>query len=285
MDGILTTSTSGLASAVTTSKFVAYFDVLGYSDYLQDAEDEAGFYSSIRRAVGLANEINKQPEGYVTKTFSDNVVITTSEDNVESDFERLSHLITFMSFAHVLMLVDEGLLIRGCIVHDNVLVDNDVVFGRAIVSAHQTERDARFPRTVIHDSVFDVLSSEEVGVLPLVSIDDDGRRYIDYFRAMDLIPIAVPDGDNRPDREILVDVARTRIEGLLAKHGRYPSRTAKSETIIARERIIEKHAWVAYKFNDYCSEVDLESYSIPFEVQFNRRLMKPELRIMNRARQ
>lgn len=258
----------------TTPTFLAYFDILGYSDYLESTEDEARLYGSVRRAVDLAKEVERQPEGYVTRTFSDNVLMAPSADNAEGDVERALHLVTFIAFSHIVMLVDEDAFIRGSIVYDSLLIDKDVVFGRGIVSANAAEHRAVYPCTILDESALRRLG-DVAEALPLVRCDADGEWYVDYFAAIG----GLASGGFGHDEKELLMAARSNLCARVRKYCSYPHNVTKRETIAAREKIIAKHAWVLTKFNDYCYMRDLPECAVPYSLAMNGRLCKYELKL------
>lgn len=185
---------------------LTYFDILGFRGIIGDSSDPELIASKLRVFSRLSKPERAEMEKWqhTFSHFSDlavrNVPIKVREElGVEQGLLYWELLDLAYIQSH---LAEDGILIRGATTVGDIYVDQDLIFGPALVRAYELERDvAAFPRIVLDSRVFDRLAdSPELrmpGVLDqmkslgtVVAKDNDGTWFVDYLQATmhELIP-------------------------------------------------------------------------------------------------
>lgn len=167
--------------------FIAYFDILGYKDKLnQDYEDNnTNTYDAIKACISLSKKLIKyNPDEIKMKVFSDNFFFCA-----ENNYLKLLSLVGCLQCA----LSSINIFVRGSIVYDEIIFDEDFIYGKGIINAYKLESEISiFPRIIIDDSFFngikkiekvDDLSIFESSRLYNISknIDFDNNQYLNYL--------------------------------------------------------------------------------------------------------
>lgn len=130
---------------------------------------------------------NKEKNSTIATQFSDTLVVSFKEDDptqVLYLFDDIQDL--------VMRLVKKNIICRGAISYGKLIHTKDVIFGPALVDAYETESmAAMYPRVVLDRNIIDIgitrdryykeKDSAEKGLLSYLSLDTDGKYYIDYF--------------------------------------------------------------------------------------------------------
>jgi hypothetical protein len=183
---------------------VTYVDILGFRELIDTKT--AGEISRTIRVVkeevqpqfkfGFKKKLKGVPDvEYVN--FSDLTIISTPLRRLEAPpLGSLFHQLIRLVHAQAILLIEEGILIRGGITVGNLVKSWGQLFGPAIVRAYEIESEiAKHPRVVIGKEVFTELArnsglwmhdreSEEESVRDLLRKDDDGEFFIDYLRVI-----------------------------------------------------------------------------------------------------
>ena len=150
--------------------YVAYFDLLGYKEYLKNNPDNAiDFLNFINH--GITNTINyieninnsELIKGIAnitikTKVFSDNILLCM--DVLDGDDEKY-RLISFISIVAEIQrgfILQCGLFLRGGIVEGDISFNDDYVFGQGLVDAVDSEAKAVYPRIIVSKKLVELLS-------------------------------------------------------------------------------------------------------------------------------
>ncbi|CAO4172355.1 hypothetical protein EEDFHM_02073 [Methylorubrum populi] len=166
-------------------RIVAYFDVLGWKNVIEDAGVNPTRLGQLRSLVGLYGYLQKQivedSRGSAISAFSDNVVASQRYD--ADALQDFIDTIGRYQFAAAL----NGFFIRGAVTVGDLFHDRTSVFGPALIRAHDLEsREAKYPRVILDPGRMDVLgSSKRIRTL-------DGHFTIDTFGAEFIRVCAAP---------------------------------------------------------------------------------------------
>lgn len=260
----------------TSSCYVAYFDILGYRDFLKDPEaNEYELLSSIKQEFETLSALNDDPaikvEGLRTKSFSDNVVLVLETSEDESEIVSFRFLVILLCTIQLLFLEQHNLLIRGSVVFGDVYIDDSMVFGKGLVEAVETEeKKSVFPRIVIDASIGKRLG-EKAFTLPYIKTDEDNEHYIDYFGFIEIY-------QERFRQASCVQNIRDSLASMVRRYCRFSPNVKDPKTIAAKERVIAKHLWVIEKFNEYCHLRGQDEWEVKYYPVLNERILKYELR-------
>jgi hypothetical protein len=151
-------------------RFVAFVDILGFSQLVQRTVTDHGLFERVyavlrdSRDQNLFRELfhdgnwpsnyqNTQEFGVV---FSDSVVHTTQFDargliGMMFELNRLT-----------LSLLQNGFFVRGGLVVGDIFVDRNIVFGPGLIEAYELESShAVYPRILVSDSVINAIAATE----------------------------------------------------------------------------------------------------------------------------
>ncbi|WP_165056527.1 MULTISPECIES: hypothetical protein [unclassified Adlercreutzia] len=256
---------------------IAYFDILGYKDFLKSNDnDEFALLSSIDEEFFKLNQLNKNkglaPIGLRTKTFSDNVVLAIKSTSDLEEKEPFDFLAALLCILQLRFLERHNLLIRGSLVFGDILVNESMAFGKGLIDAVAAENErSKFPRILIDESVAKKLG-HNMSRLSFIRRDNDGEYYLDFFQAVGFYT------ENARNAGCLAKI-RVNLEKRIRMYCKYSQNVKVDSTILARDRIISKHLWMVEKFNAYCNENGEVEHSVRYLPVLNKRLMKYELRV------
>lgn len=227
----------------------AFIDILGYRDYIATAFKEPGKGEKellrLRNALDVAYRDLKarscweNPFGDMApqvRSFTDNLIIGYPIPEYGWwAVEHLNSLIFYISFLQAEM-AREGYFIRGAISVGDLYIDEDIVFGPALMEAYHAEQNlAIYPRVILCESAEMQYRDprRERRVTDLL-IDSDQRVFVDYLE--NTVMIAYP--DDRPFTEFL--------------EGHKKSVVAKLQEFANRPYIRAKYDWAATYHNSFC---------------------------------
>jgi hypothetical protein len=237
--------------AATRPSVVAIFDFLGFSQDIKEAyatgrapellarlrEALSAGYESLRDT--LSSTVFDKPRGWDVKAFTDNVVIgyPISDDG---EFELGSIFESVALFQ--LDMIRQGFFVRGGIAVGEMYMDEDIVFGDALIKAYEGENSlARDPRIVVTESARSLMEGhlryyaavERAPQSQLVLCDEDGQFFVNYLAAIFVDEAAFLIDWLQAHQEI--------VEKKLQEHRNKPS-------------VWSKYAWVARYHNYFCQE-------------------------------
>jgi hypothetical protein len=256
----------------------AYVDLLGYTELIKKTQggDEKQ-QLQLRRLHKTLKETRYpfEPEyiktilqeaymqwrgkmSWALRAFSDNIAIGYPalmwQDGVFLDYVRaaFSEIVWLLSNFQFEMAL-QGFFMRGAMTFGQAYIDEYMVFGEALLEAHDVERCiACYPRIIVSDSLKKEIEKhgDDSPLSHELLKDADGQFFINYLQ------VAVPcRGEIRRD-EIMGH--KNVIEKMLAEHGNAP-------------RIWEKYAWVANYHNSFC---EMNSESLTNEYWIDMRLFR-----------
>ncbi len=181
--------------------FVLYADILGYSAYCQDALAVGKgnlFLKNLHGAFNNAyNKIRKHSSGFnvavdyfSVRIFTDNIVIGYPLRDLKRDYgePELGSVLTMVSEFQS-ELASQGFFLRGGIAYGNHYMDNDIVFGPALVKAYKHDKKGGPPRIVIDPTALMMIKRQtDCYPEPFLSPhyyhlleDADGAIYLNYL--------------------------------------------------------------------------------------------------------
>lgn len=168
------------------NRIVAFIDLLGFKSAIKEktCEDIAYAIMCFHSLTKIKNPFAKTRR--ITQ-FSDSIVISAQAEEPSAVFFLLVDIQQMIG-----KLIAKGFLCRGGISIGKLIHNNRFLFGEGMVSAYQMEsKTAKYPRVIVENEVISLahkhhaeqnLPEEELQyVKEIVTQDDDGFYYIDYF--------------------------------------------------------------------------------------------------------
>jgi len=253
-----------------TLAYCVYADIVGFENITLEALKQKKGGDLLARLHKVISNFADNYKEWDIKFFTDNIVIgqpTRADDTSESDFGFT--IIPIIEYQ--LSMALNGFFLRGGFTIGSLFLDDYIVFGSALLEAHEIEQSlAREPRIVLSEDVLKLLKIH-VGYYgkPEISpqfneilIDSDGNAFINYLTSL------IDDAD---DLESLSDAwdglekHKLHIESGLVKYRTKPD-------------IWSKYYWLANYHNYFCEEVrHLKGYNRKFRIYsrlLRRRLLK-----------
>ena len=189
---------------------VALIDILGYQGMIRDAtKRESGsldlptkLQATVSGAVSHLRQKTPGPFFWMTKTFTDNFVLGypidphRGETNPGDSCRRKElalRIIAGRVAAFQMEMTRGGFFVRGAIAVGDMHVDEDVVYGPALLCAHDAEQEiARDPRVILTDSALGVIGAEQQRpAVPRHSRHEepilegcDGKQFVNYLASV-----------------------------------------------------------------------------------------------------
>jgi hypothetical protein len=249
----------------TLNSVVVYLDVLGVSDEIRETYKAKDLIVPINYLRSFKNTLNKSIENikdrdimgiwknkknhWEVKAFTDNIVLGYP---IADDGEPEMGTTFFNLSLFQLEMVLSGLFVRGAFSIGEHYMDEDIVFGNALLEAYSAEQNiARDPRIILTGSAIKYLKRhlKYYGYIKHspqykeILRDVDGQFFINY---LDMLI-----SDDGIDYENL-NKHRTVIEEHLRKFKSVP-------------KIWSKYSWVANYHNYFCeqrSDIDNKKYKV-----------------------
>jgi len=166
-------------------RFVAFVDILGFSDFVGRADEQPELIEKIQKALAALATHSTGPENEAphnaiqASVFSDNIVISGHD-------QPYGLGILLIGTAGIcLRLLELGFLTRGGIAYGKLAHDKRMVFGPGLVEAAELERSvAHYPRVVLSESVV-ARAYELIEQAPdfgnFLRVDSDGLFFLHYL--------------------------------------------------------------------------------------------------------
>ena len=167
-------------------RIVAFVDLLGFKNAIKEkkSEDIAYAINSFHSLKKLNNPFAKTRR--ITQ-FSDSVVISAQAEEPSAVFFLLVDIQIMIA-----NLITKGFLCRGGICVGQLVHNDKFLFGDGMVSAYLMEsKRAKYPRIIVEENVINLARKHHAAqnrpeeelkyVKDIVTLDDDGYFFIDYF--------------------------------------------------------------------------------------------------------
>jgi hypothetical protein len=168
---------------------VLFLDLLGVSEMSRDDNAERHL-RKLGDAVGAYRNFLAADSPYPAAFFSDSFVLASPAlDGEASEAAAVAEVVGQAAWLQ-LDLLERGFFARGAITLGPIHLRQGLVFGPALVEAHDLERDAAvYPRIILareaEKSQRSAVAASEgsLGSLPLL-YDNDSRAFVDYMRVL-----------------------------------------------------------------------------------------------------
>lgn len=234
---------------------VAFLDILGFQESIRTAYrvgENHQLLKELRKALSEARQHLEADDGFSAtadaawsvKVFTDNVVIGIPIlDDGEFDLGLAFSLIGLYQYK----LVRHGFFIRGGIAVGELYMDEDIVFGEALLDAYDAEsRLARDPRVVLAPSALNHVRQDMCYYATIRDTPHDSELLVDADDQIFIDYLMVPLEGAAPDRSYLKDVLR---------HKR--TLEANLERFRSQPGYWNKYAWAANYHNAVCRHLRL----------------------------
>lgn len=235
------------------TSLVVFLDILGYRDLITEGPEQETL-TRLRSVVdrtyqhlrGSGGPLGSDERFYEIKTFSDNIIIGCP---CSDDFEfELGYILSGASYFQLQMAL-ANFFVRGAITFGNLYIDENIIFGSALIEAYREENEvAANPRIILSQSMESYIR-EHIGyyqshLYRRIYCDTDRRYFLNYLEILLIDPARI-------DRALLMQ-HRNIIERNLDRYQAEP-------------KIRSKYVWVARYHNYFCiqnSSLFDESYRI-----------------------
>ena len=143
-----------------TGHFIAYFDILGYAQYIRKENKAVEIVNAIKSII---HQIRNNEEVQGSKNYSDGEVkLKVFSDNFIICSERNWQLIMEIAFILQIEFAKKNILIRGGMTYGMLYFDDEFLCGEGIIEAYELESQvAIYPRVVI-EKIYLEKAKEEV---------------------------------------------------------------------------------------------------------------------------
>lgn len=231
----------------TSTHYIAYFDILGAKNLINSDNSELylnyihNLYNEVIKAIRLLyEEINKVE--IKVKIFSDNIIIAIPiTEDANSCIEPIKQTLIIDIASHFQVLAYKySLLTRGCIVIGDLYMDNNFVYGKALVRAYELEsKIAIYPRIVVDEKYADIFKLSNY-IREFIIKDFDGVDFLNSFDCYFKISKKYKVEEIKNIQQILLN----KLKGL--------------NTSAVNQKIF----WLVNIFNRFCINNNLDQYSL-----------------------
>ncbi|MEN6641401.1 MAG: hypothetical protein ABFE08_03035 [Armatimonadia bacterium] len=223
-------------------RYVAYLDIMGYSELVREAGRSANPMATIDRVREAVSKVQLDHgrfhdwgalEGVTTKVFSDSIIISSPGDQ-RGCFDAIRWTMNVVA-----RLAHRDLWLRGAITFGAHYDEGGVLFSPALVKAYEMEqKDAFYPRVLVTQSVIQTCRAEpdtdrREWLLSAIQRDHDRAYFLNY------LALIMPGAIRQSDEHQLLWTHKAHIEDRLKKHRNQP-------------RIAAKYGWLADYHNRFC---------------------------------
>lgn len=248
-----------IASLKYETKFVGFFDILGWADAVKDSLHDIEIMKNLGLATSLMRNQTKMsewkkkfsdnpfPGNLQIVHFSDSLVVSTS-----ADFPGKSTMLSTISFLSD-ALFQYGFLLRGGITKGEIYHKDSLVFGPALNRAYELEsKHAISPRIILEKELGDLWGQgdrvykdgKEEYQFKTWRLSDDYRFY-DFLQPMNGEPFFV---ENSNLMQINLTKMRLFVIECLEKY--------------KEEKFINKYIWLAEYFNEVLEESGIKDIAV-----------------------
>jgi len=181
----------------TDTYIIAYLDLLGSKERIENdpnGEHLNAINSLYDNALKFINSLcdGANIQGIKVKIFSDNIVIAkkiSAENPIITESYNIVAL--FVAIFQILAFATAKWLIRGCISIGDLYIDERLIWGKALVRAHNLEENiAIYPRVIIDQKLLRMMrvTSGEKRDKYYINTDVDGIFYLGYLEVLHAFP-------------------------------------------------------------------------------------------------
>ncbi|PXV66819.1 hypothetical protein CLV62_10479 [Dysgonomonas alginatilytica] len=157
------------------NRFVAYFDILGFKDYVfsNSTEDIHKMLISLNKILPSDNDEEISEKHILCTTFSDSIFIFTKSDSIEEFRNFIQFIRRFMRNS-----IRRKIPLKASIAYGEIVVyrDRKIFCGKPIVNAFLLQEDLQYMGIVIHHSVEDYIIKKNKYI---------SNKYKRYFKEID----------------------------------------------------------------------------------------------------
>lgn len=241
--------------------FCVFADILGFKETMVEAYENGKelelferLYSTVKDGVNQLTQDEKEVEDmgnrlWVHKTFSDNVVFGCPINL--PDFGEPEWWMTISQLAdYQLAMALKGFFLRGGLTLGELYIDDELVYGSALIEAViMEEEDAKDPRIIISSSVMDMAKKQisfytDPKASPHNSeilLDGDNKYFIDYLSVAEAMDGRIVEPMIERHKDVILNCL---------------------EKFKGDANIYSKYLWVADYHNHYCKVNNQTKYLI-----------------------
>lgn len=188
----MSSSESTVSEPELTKGFCAFLDILGFTEYVKKNKGNDEAFRAALTALKAARSTLDDPTKLKlikVKSFSDNVFISL---NFRNDLFLLTSLFEFIC-RYQRELVWHGHLVRGGVALGEIHVDDDMIYGMALIDAYEIESNkAEYPAVMVCDSIIEAARDAqlvEASSYWSYQSNDwyfilvDGKYYLNYLKS------------------------------------------------------------------------------------------------------
>lgn len=185
---------------VYENSYCAFIDILGFSEFIKNTPTPQAIIDALNKVKSVAGYEHpmhaprpalaiKSISGSELKMnvsyFSDSIALSVPENEPWA----LTLILSWGLYITTELLTNHNLLVRGGIAKGRLYHKDNIVFGPALVRAHQLEVNANYPRIILDKGIIEdatwpnSMTENEIHETNAICtpIDTDGWRYVDYF--------------------------------------------------------------------------------------------------------
>jgi len=178
---------------------LVYLDIMGFKDLINDsATDPAKIDLIINTLRQMKRQAGIRMPGILktktkTQNFSDLIVRATYPQSDPHLIQQISAECWLLAAVQCDLVVSNGVLLRGGMCLNDLYMDEDIVFGPALVTSYQLgEHVAMFPRIVIDPIIMNSIKLPETDLLDVfIARGEDGAYFLDYLYVCFMHPTIV----------------------------------------------------------------------------------------------
>ena len=242
-----------------TPYYFAYMDILGAKKHIESEESE-NYLNKIQElyaeTIGMIKP-NVDNIFYLRNTkfkiFSDNIVIAIPKEiymDTSLNATKSYYIMMFAAFFQILA-IKHSFLVRGSIAVDDLYIDDDFVYGKALTKSYKLESEiAIYPRIIINPKDIHLFTKSDTQQ-DVIKKDDANIYYINPFESY-FIYI----NKSVVDREL--NSIKTNLQDMLKETN--------------DNKINQKVCWFINMYNQFCKDnyfeqfvIDINDYPYPYK--------------------
>jgi len=177
-------------------RVIAFIDVLGFSNHISKTIDDDEHFKKIQDVFNYISELKRDNDtgtlslkelGKEVTVFSDSIVISYPTNIPGAAFYLLLDIIHIQ-----LDMISNGMLMRGGVTAGKLYHNDNIVYGPAMIAAHQLEsKVAVYPRVLVSNKLIELGTRYPAGlnspldekeyIQDLLKEDFDGQLFIDFL--------------------------------------------------------------------------------------------------------